>query len=275
VETQLNPNVLKVVIAPDGMSVHLKVKKTECEDPTTLLRRFRWGNNVDHFVVKTLGDELNHYNMNKNAEDEWTTEVILETHEEIVREFVNVDGEMNDNKVKYSQDDDNRQYIAFFVQTMTKAKAAPRAGVFDNTETPGLTRRGYNHSTLAAAAAAAAATTAAATTANNNMVVDTTDTDNELRALNARVNSLADTFQAVITDRLKEQFDNLHVAVISNLTEKQRQERLSIVQEVTQAIMMQHQQQAAVLDAQAQQQVFMTPEPSPDSAPSSGRPFPS
>jgi hypothetical protein len=132
VDTQLHPNVLNVVIAPDGMSVHMKIKKIECDDPTTMLSKYPWGTTHEHFVVKALGDELNYYNKNKCAAEEWTEEVILHTPEEVIREFVNVNGETNNNKIKYMTDKDGRQCISFFLQAVSHDHVAPKAGVFDN-----------------------------------------------------------------------------------------------------------------------------------------------
>jgi hypothetical protein len=279
VDTNLHPDVLKVEIAPDGMRVVMKTKRNDCEDPTVILNKYSFAKNIDHYLVKALGDELKFYNRNKTVEDEWISEVIVELREEVVREFVAVSGGMNDNKIKYEQDPWGRQYISFCLSVMNHDKVAPKAGIFDNSERAQATRP----SSLAAAAAAAAAA------ASSNMV-DIADQVNDLETkLHDLETNVANTIEAKLDTTLQPKLDALQATLVQLLNANMNQQvnhsvttavggiaqhmADHITSEVTQRVLTQHQQDAAALDAAAQQQFFMTPQASPDAAPSSGSHF--
>jgi hypothetical protein len=94
-----------------------------------------------------------------------------------------------------------------------------------------------------------------------------------LTALLTEMQAAVNNNQVELQAAVKAAVNNNQVAVIANVSEKLRQDRATVVQQVTRSILTQQQQDAAALDARALQQTFMTPEPSPDAAPSSGRHF--
>jgi hypothetical protein len=136
VDARLDKDYLRIVIAEDGKSVLQKMKAPQPQTASDLLAMYDWGNDKRNMVVKALNAKLLKMKKQVNPMNERRTSVLLALDEEVLRYFVDIDGNKT-NRVEYVTDHDGRQRISFFLKTVGSHEEVPQAATFVG----GATRR--------------------------------------------------------------------------------------------------------------------------------------
>ena len=105
VESILDPDILQIVVAEDGMSVLEKNKVPEPKTAKDLVSMYDWSSQKNNLVVKHLDGELRRLKAELKEESKWVTKVLIETDEEIIRKFVDIDGNPT-NHIESKTDED-------------------------------------------------------------------------------------------------------------------------------------------------------------------------
>ena len=130
VDTKLDPQVLQLLVGPDGLSVKLRTKKPRPKSAAELLAHYSWSKDKTNFVCKGVNSELRKIKKRGSA-NEWKEDEVLYLDEEVSRTFVDMDGSPS-GQCGHRTDADGRQMITFFLKKIGY-EDAPSAAVFTNT----------------------------------------------------------------------------------------------------------------------------------------------
>jgi hypothetical protein len=87
---------------------------------------YDWEDDKNNMVVSHLDFVLKRLKKDVTPLNKWSSKVLLRTHEEVIHEFVNINGKPT-NSIEYLTDDDGRQPICFFLTTLRAHEEVPRA----------------------------------------------------------------------------------------------------------------------------------------------------
>ena len=126
----LDPNIFEIVIAEDGMSV---LQKTKTPDPKSakelLVSMYDWASDENNMVVQHLNAVLKRLHKELTPSKKWDTRVLMRTQEEVIREFVDINGKPTSH-IPHTIDADGRQRICFFLKTLRAHEQVPRPAKF-------------------------------------------------------------------------------------------------------------------------------------------------
>jgi hypothetical protein len=123
VDAKLNPASLEVVIADDGISVEERMVKPDPKNGKELVSMYNLAGDKNNIVVQHLDAVLRKLKKGITASNIWITKILLELDEEVIGEFVDIDGNPT-NHIAFKTDDDGSQRICFFLKTI-RAHAVP------------------------------------------------------------------------------------------------------------------------------------------------------
>jgi hypothetical protein len=129
VDAKLDPNILEIVVAEDGMSVLEKTKMPEPKSGSALVSMYGWASDENNMVVQSLNAVLKRLKKELTSSSKWDTKVLMRTQEEVMREFVDIDGKPTSH-IPYMVDADGRQRICFFLKTLRAHEQIPQAAKF-------------------------------------------------------------------------------------------------------------------------------------------------
>jgi hypothetical protein len=121
--------MLEIVVAEDGMSVLKKTKTPEPKSAKELLSMYDWASDENNFFVLQLNAELKRLKKELTPSTQWDTKVLMRTQEEVIREFVDINGKPT-NHIHHMVDADGRQRICFFLKTLRDYVQVPRPAKF-------------------------------------------------------------------------------------------------------------------------------------------------
>jgi hypothetical protein len=126
----LDPNIFEIVIAEDGMSVLQKTKTPDPESAKELLvSMYNWASDENNMVVQHLNAVLKRLRKELTPATKWDTRVLMKTQEEVIREFVDINGKPTSH-IPHTIDADGRQRICFFLKTLKAHEQVPRPAKF-------------------------------------------------------------------------------------------------------------------------------------------------
>jgi hypothetical protein len=134
IDSILDKNVMEIKVTDDGEGIVKRSKKPTPQNGAALLNSlYGWAKESSNFVVKQLDDEVERLKTEMaSASDEWDEELLASLNEECLSDFCDVNGNKS-GLIQYRQDELGRQYVCFFLKTVSSQKKATKAGVFRNT----------------------------------------------------------------------------------------------------------------------------------------------
>ena len=131
IDSKLDDAILKIEIAEDGSGAIMKKKTPKPKDAKTILSMYSWSNNRDNFVVKALDSKLRSLKKEVTPSNEWKPTQIVKTNEEIIRSFVDIEGNIT-NDVQFKTVE-GRRVCVFFMKTLRSHESVPpKAAKFVN-----------------------------------------------------------------------------------------------------------------------------------------------
>ena len=117
VDTKLDKNILKILVADDGMSVIQKTKKPEPQPASQMLSMYPWASDRSNGIIINMDAKMKRLRKLDSKKDKWVTKTLLQLDEEVMRKFVDIDGTLSNN-VFHKRDDDGRQRVSFMLKSV-------------------------------------------------------------------------------------------------------------------------------------------------------------